>query len=110
MRNFACEHCGNEIGFEASTCPVCSTLLGYVPDERRIRKLLPAASEPSYRIVGHPAQYWRCLNAAWGCNWMLPAGTGASWCRSCALTRGRPDDGRSSAIAARWIASSSWSI
>lgn len=43
---------------------------------------------------------WRCLNAAWGCNWMLSADSGQTWCRSCRLTRGRPDTGRPEAIEA----------
>jgi hypothetical protein len=45
---------------------------------------------------------FRCLNAAWGCNWMLPAESGERWCRSCRLTRGRPDEGRTDAIEA-WM-------
>jgi hypothetical protein len=46
------------------------------------------------------------MNAAWGCNWMLPAGSGDTWCRSCRLTRGRPDVGRPDAIEA-WMAAES---
>jgi hypothetical protein len=107
MRDFACEHCGSGIRFETSTCPVCSSMLGYRPEERTIREVHPTASEASYRIAGHATEYWRCLNAAWGCNWMLPAVTGATWCRSCALTRGRPDDGRPDAIAAWALAEAS---
>jgi hypothetical protein len=107
MRGFACEHCRSEIHFETSTCPVCSSLLGYVPAERTIRQLLASGSESSYRVAGHATEQWRCLNAAWGCNWMLPAAAGATWCRSCALTRGRPDDGRPEAIAAWALAEAS---
>jgi len=44
------------------------------------------------------ARYWRCLNAAWGCNWIVEADSGEIWCRSCRLTRGRPDTGRPGAI------------
>jgi hypothetical protein len=49
---------------------------------------------------------WRCMNAAWGCNWMLSADSGDTWCRSCRLTRGRPDVGRPDAIEA-WMAAES---
>jgi hypothetical protein len=100
MRDFPCERCRTEVGFETSTCPVCSASLGYLPEERTLRQLRPAERESTYRIAGEATEYWRCLNAAWGCNWVLPAAAGATWCRSCALTRGRPDDARPDAIAA----------
>ncbi|MFP5486675.1 MAG: putative zinc-binding metallopeptidase, partial [Acidimicrobiia bacterium] len=47
---------------------------------------------------------WRCLNSAWGCTWMLPADSGETWCRSCRLTRGRPDVDRPDAIEAWMLA------
>jgi hypothetical protein len=100
MKTFGCEQCGSTVRFEWSTCPVCSSMLGYLPAERTIRQLLPSAHDAGYRVAGGHIEYWRCLNAAWGCNWMLTAATGATWCRSCALTRGRPDQGRPDAIAA----------
>ena len=107
MRRFECEHCGSAVRFEDSSCPVCCSLLGYVPAERAIRRLSPVGDDVSYRVAGLEAEQWRCLNASWGCNWMLPAAEGAIWCRSCRLTRGRPDDGRPDAIAAWSLAEAS---
>ncbi len=98
MERFACGGCANEVRFDASTCPVCSAQLGYMPGERTIRRLEPLGDGVSYAIRRSGATWWRCLNAAWGCNWMLSAGAGTPWCRSCALTRGRPDDGRPDAV------------
>jgi hypothetical protein len=100
MERFACGACANEVRFDASTCPVCRRSLGYVPGERTIRTLEPLGDGVSYAIRGSAGTWWRCLNAAWGCNWVLPADTAATWCRSCALTRGRPDEGRPDAIEA----------
>lgn len=100
MRRFHCEHCGNEVHFETSTCPVCHSLLGFVPAASRLRELTATGDGATYTVADDPTGLWRCLNAAWGCNWVLPAATGATWCRSCALTRGRPDEGRPHAIAA----------
>ena len=100
MRRFACEHCGSPVRFEASTCPVCCSRLGYLPVERTIRMLHPVGDDVSYLVDGTATQQWRCLNAPWGCNWMLPAAEGAIWCRSCRLTRGRPDAARPDAITA----------
>ena len=107
MRRFACERCGSVIRFDASSCPICSALLGYVPAERTVRRLHPVGDDISYEVAGVAALQWRCLNASWGCNWVLPAAEGAIWCRSCRLTRGRPDDGRPDAIAAWSLAEAS---
>jgi hypothetical protein len=107
MRRSPCEHCGSAVSFEASSCRVCGSLLGYVPTERTIRRLLPVGDGVSYRVDGLSTQQWRCLNASWGCNWVLPAAEGAIWCRSCRLTRGRPDDGRPDAIVAWSLAEAS---
>jgi hypothetical protein len=107
MRRFRCEHCGNLVRFEASSCPVCDVQLGYVPSERTVRQLIPLADDIDYEVSGLSMPQWRCLNASWGCNWVLPAGVGAIWCRSCRLTRGRPDDARPDAIAAWSVAEAS---
>jgi hypothetical protein len=90
------------VEFAASDCPSCGADLGYDSDQREIRVISSATEPASYRINGTGGEVWRCLNSAWGCNWLVPAGSG-SWCRSCALTRGRPADGRADAVEA-WIA------
>jgi hypothetical protein len=102
MQRFNCERCGTEIAFEASSCPVCDAPIGYVADEQTLRAFTPSDDGVSYALPGDSREFWRCLNAAWGCNWMVPAATGITWCRSCALTRGRPDDRRPDAIDA-WM-------
>ena len=103
MRIFHCERCGGIVAFSAQACPSCDAPLGYVDDERNVRALTPTDDAASYRIDGRDRLSWRCLNASWGCNWMLPAGSENQWCRSCQLTRGRPDDGRPAAVEA-WMA------
>lgn len=55
-----------------------------------------------YSIDADDGLWWRCMNAAWGCNWMVIATAGDVWCRSCQLTRGRPDAARPDAIDA-WM-------
>ena len=103
MRLFHCDRCGAAISFGAHACDACGASVGYVPELRRPRVIVPA-SDPTVFHVAAPGDVsgpmWRCLNAAWGCNWMLPADSGRTWCRSCRLTRGRPDTGRPEAIAA----------
>jgi hypothetical protein len=98
MRRWSCAKCGSSVGFESSQCWHCHSQLGYVPDEIAIVVLEPQPDGVSFR--SGEQHVWRCLNAAWGCNWVIPARTADEWCRACRLTRGRPDDGRPNAVAA----------
>ena len=107
MRIFHCDRCGNVVAFEALVCPSCDVEIGYADDERRLRVIVPTADPAVFQIARRATpddqRWWRCLNSAWGCNWMVPADAGETWCRSCRLTRGRPDIGRPAAIDA-WTA------
>ena len=103
MRIFHCDRCDHTVAFAAHRCPSCDAPLGYVEDERTIRVLTPTDDAATYLIDGDERPVWRCLNSAWGCNWTVPAGSDNTWCRSCQLTRGRPDDGRPNAVKA-WMA------
>jgi hypothetical protein len=75
--------------------------LGYVPDQRELRVVHPGPD--GYSTGDEPARWWRCLNHAWGCNWMVARDGGDVWCASCRLTRGRPDLADPDAVAA-WAA------
>lgn len=104
MRLFHCDRCGKILVFAAQACPACAASIGYVPDQRTLRVIVPT-TDPAVFHLDAPDEaarlpMWRCLNAAWGCNWMLSADSGQTWCRSCRLTRGRPDTGRPEAIEA----------
>ena len=100
MRRFTCESCAEEVAFDALRCASCSSPLGYVPAQQAVKVLHPAAGAVSFSISGDDAEFWRCPNSARGCNWVLPAGTGDIWCRSCGLTPGRPDETNPDALAA----------
>ncbi|MGH9134215.1 MAG: putative zinc-binding metallopeptidase [Ilumatobacteraceae bacterium] len=106
MRVFTCSACHHELDFESMACPHCERPVGYLPDRREMVVLVPGESA-KYAIAGDDGDdegpQWRCLNAAWGCNWTLPADAGDVWCLSCRLTRGRPDEADPAAIAA-WSA------
>ncbi len=102
MRAIHCERCRATVAFDAQQCPRCRTLLGYVPRDRTIRALGTTADPAVFEVDGDDLSWWRCLNAAWGCNWMVPAAAGDIWCRSCRLTRGRPDAARPDAVQA-WM-------
>jgi len=102
MRATHCERCRNTVAFEAQHCPRCHATLGYVPRDRTIRAITATDDPAVFDVDGDELSWWRCLNAAWGCNWMVPAAAGDIWCRSCRLTRGRPDEERSDAVQA-WM-------
>ena len=104
MRRFACERCGDAVPFAAQHCSTCGSPLGYLSGLRSVRTLTAAPDPTTFTVDDHDGLLWRCLNSAWGCNWMLDAGTGNTWCRSCRLTRGRPDEGRRDSIEAWMIA------
>jgi hypothetical protein len=98
MQRWSCGVCQHSVRFDASRCEHCGSLLGYVPAELAVRNVT-AIDDVNYAVDGNDGSWWRCLNAAYGCNWMLPADSGDVWCRSCRLTRGRPDDARHDAVA-----------
>jgi hypothetical protein len=84
------------------SCPNCHSLVGYLSDRRDVVVLVPDGPA-TYTVDDEAGVLWRCLNASWGCNWMLPADEGAVWCLSCRLTRGRPDEADPAAVVA-WSA------
>lgn len=91
---YPCGRCGQRIDFAASSCGACGAEVGFRPEGDEFVTI-----DERNSALGDP-RYWRCLNAAWGCNWIVEADSGEIWCRSCRLTRGRPDTGRPDAIAA----------
>jgi hypothetical protein len=114
VRRFSCQVCGAEVSFLSAECDTCGTPLGFFPADGEVRPL-QAMHTAGYttRATGSMI-WWRCLNFAWGCNWMVPTdsggeseatgsglqGTGTVWCASCRLTRGRPDDSSIDAVLA----------
>ena len=102
MRVFICSTCRHELPFESMACPNCDSVVGYVP-ERRDVVVLVDEGPARYTVEGDGRAHWRCLNASWGCNWMLPADGDDVWCLSCRLTRGRPDESDPAAVVA-WSA------
>ncbi|MGZ4245657.1 MAG: zinc-binding metallopeptidase family protein [Solirubrobacteraceae bacterium] len=89
MLSFACGHCGRLVFFENTVCLSCSTALGFVPE----RLELVALDRPP------GSELHRCANAAVAaCNWMVAEP--GRLCRSCELTRERPNDADSAGMAA----------
>jgi hypothetical protein len=100
MRRFSCQVCGAEVSFVSTECDNCATALGFFPADGEVRPLQPMHAAGYTTPASASAVWWRCLNFAWGCNWMVAADSGAVWCASCRLTRGRPDDSTIDAVLA----------
>ncbi len=84
MKAFACPQCGQLVFFENRACLRCRSRLGFDPDRRGM-----------VLVTGSDVR--RCANEGRaGCNWVLPGlesgGETPQWCRSCQLTRTRPND------------------
>ena len=92
MRVFTCDNCGQLVFFDNDRCLRCDSPLGYVHQRRELVSLTEVA--PDHLVdLGSPVRAWqRCATRpVTGCNWLVPAGTGAL-CESCRLTRTRPAD------------------
>jgi hypothetical protein len=80
MLSFACGHCGHLVFFENTRCLNCATAQGFVPERLEL-----------VALEGEAAELHRCANQTLAaCNWMVE--TVDTLCRSCELTRTRPND------------------
>jgi hypothetical protein len=102
MRRFVCHICESEITFASAECDVCGAGLGFFPSTSELLPLKQVGPVEYTTATSGPESTasWRCLNFAWGCNWMLPSDSGNVWCASCRLTRGRPDESAIDAVLA----------
>ena len=100
MRDFTCPNCGQRLSFENSVCLSCKSKLGFSLDEMAF---LVIADEEEADQAGSVAntEYQLCANLHVAkCNWIVPFATVRKLCESCALTRTRPNDADTNALAA----------
>ncbi len=105
MRVFHCNHCGQLIFFENTTCGNCGHRLSYLPDLQIVASLAPLPSQPA-GVGGTARELWSSPAAgAEGktyrlcenyrkhnvCNWAISADDPGSYCQSCQFTRVIPD-------------------
>jgi hypothetical protein len=112
VRSFSCHRCHGLVFFENTSCLNCNARLGFSADVGDMLTLAPVpTSVPDgqvFEVIAGPGDHqpWRrCANVGIAaCNWVVPADGHALRCASCALTRTRPADGDSEAMAALAIA------
>lgn len=92
MQPFECSVCGQLLFFENSTCLRCSSELGFMPETLELIVIDPTVPSGGAR---------RCANQLVArCNWLVSPADGVELCRSCRLTRVRPNDNEVAALGA----------
>jgi hypothetical protein len=97
--------CGRPVYFRNSLCLGCKAALGFEPELRQVRTIVPGRKPNTWRLTGakDSKRPWRrCVNfdSPAGCNWLVSAKENEPLCISCRLNRTIPslDD----ADNARW--------
>jgi len=108
MRDFLCPNCGQHLTFENSVCLSCGSAIGFSLNEMA---MLVIASGPDGVHGGavDASKYRLCGNLHVSeCNWLVrqdpSGGANRELCASCKLTRTRPNDTDTKAMAAFAVA------
>jgi hypothetical protein len=99
MRDFLCPNCGQRLAFENSVCLSCQSKLGFSLEQMAFLVIADEEAEQSGMVPA--SNYHLCANLHVAeCNWLVPRDPMRPLCASCALTRTRPEDGDTTALAA----------
>jgi hypothetical protein len=100
MRDFLCPNCGQHLTFENSVCLSCDSPVGFSLDDMALLVIAPADRAAQAGFVDAD-RYQLCANMHLAqCNWLVEKEPVHQLCASCALTRTRPRDDDTKALAA----------
>ena len=100
MRDFTCPNCGQRLAFENSVCLNCGSSLGFSLDDMALLVIAPP-EESEHAGAVDESRFQLCANLHLAeCNWLVEKGPIARLCASCSLTRVRPNDTDTVALAA----------
>jgi hypothetical protein len=103
MRDFVCPNCGQRLTFENSVCLSCGSALGFSLDDMALLVIAESGGEHAGAVDASDYQLCGSMHLA-ECNWLVEvdpgASQGAGLCSSCKLTRKRPNDSDTTALAA----------
>ncbi|OBK78210.1 putative zinc-binding metallopeptidase [Mycobacterium sp. 1274761.0] len=100
MRDFICPKCGQHLAFENSLCLSCNSPLGFSLDDMALL-VIASGEESSQPGFVDADKYELCANLHLAeCNWLVEKAPVRKLCASCALTRTRPRDSETKALAA----------
>ncbi len=94
MKLYNCQACGQLLFFENTACEQCRHRLGFLPETTTLSALEPGGGPDAwYALAGAKGSRHKfCANAVHDvCNWVLPAGSGESFCLACRHNRIIPD-------------------
>ncbi|BCO36598.1 hypothetical protein BMW24_015015 [Mycobacterium heckeshornense] len=99
MRDFVCPICGQRLTFENSVCLSCGSALGFSLTDMALL-VITDGSQRGHAGTVSATEYQLCANMHLAeCNWLVPIKAGGL-CASCELTRCRPNDSDTKALAA----------
>jgi hypothetical protein len=99
MRDFICPKCGEHLTFENSVCLSCGSAVGFSIDEMALLVIAPEHGDACEGAVDAD-EYQLCANLNLAeCNWLVKVEPVRRLCVSCTLTRTRPNDADTSALA-----------
>lgn len=103
MRDFNCPNCGQRLAFENSLCLSCGSDLGFSLDDMALL-VIAEPEESDHAGAVDERKYRLCANLYVAeCNWLVRVG-GNALCASCSLTRTRPADTDTVALASFAVA------
>jgi hypothetical protein len=93
MKTFHCDHCGQLLFFENTTCVQCGRQVAYLPDIALVKSLEPEGDGRWCSAVPERRSYRFCRNYTEEqvCNWAITAEDTCPLCMSCRMTRAIPD-------------------
>lgn len=104
MRDFICPNCGQHLAFENSVCLSCDSRLGFSLDKMAFL-VIASGQDSTHGGAVDASEYQLCANLhAAECNWLVKVAPVRRLCQSCALTRTRPTDADTAAMAAFAVA------
>jgi hypothetical protein len=100
MRDFTCPNCGQHLAFENSVCLSCGSDLGFSLDDMAML-VIARGEESAHAGFVDADEFQLCANLHLAeCNWLVPVAPVRRLCKSCALTRTRPNDTDTKAMSA----------
>jgi hypothetical protein len=100
MRDFTCPSCGQHLAFDNSVCLSCGSAVGFSLDDMAML-VIASGDESGHAGFVDSSQFQLCANLHLAqCNWLVPVAPVRRLCTSCALTRTRPNDSDTKALAA----------
>ncbi|MBV9513628.1 MAG: putative zinc-binding metallopeptidase [Mycobacteriaceae bacterium] len=100
MRDLICPNCGQHLAFENSVCLSCDRPVGFSLDDMAMLVITdgPEAGSPGFVSAD---EFELCANLHLAkCNWLVVKDPIRRLCASCRLTRTRPNDADTQALAA----------